>query len=240
LLIGTFAPDFEYFLRLSPDDGFGHTLLGTFVLTLPLALLVLWLFHTFVKLPVTRLLPDAIQRRLTSHLGEFGFGGAARFALIVGSILLGIATHLVWDSFTHPNTWHYRHWSSLSQPFHVPIVGAIPLYKVFQHGSTIIGTAVLSMWLAFRYRETQPFCQALSNPVSPVRRIATGGCVATVAVVGAMIRAIAAVGIPSGNLAEKRFVGLLVVTAIALVWWQLVIYGFLASRNPSSPHGSQH
>jgi Domain of unknown function (DUF4184) len=39
LLVGTFAPDFEYFLRLSPDDGFGHTLLGTFVLTLPLALL---------------------------------------------------------------------------------------------------------------------------------------------------------------------------------------------------------
>jgi hypothetical protein len=54
LLVGTFAPDFEYFLRLSPDDGFGHTLLGTFVLTLPLALLVLWLFHTFVKLPVVR------------------------------------------------------------------------------------------------------------------------------------------------------------------------------------------
>jgi len=63
---------------------------------------VLWLFHTFVKLPVARLLPDAIQRRLTCRLGEFGFGGAARFALIVGSILLGIATHLVWDSFTHP------------------------------------------------------------------------------------------------------------------------------------------
>jgi Domain of unknown function (DUF4184) len=44
LLVGAFAPDFEYFLRCSPDDGFGHTLLGTFVLTLPLALLVLWLF----------------------------------------------------------------------------------------------------------------------------------------------------------------------------------------------------
>jgi hypothetical protein len=78
LLVGTFAPDFEYFLRLSPDGGFGHTVLGTFVLTLPLALLVLWLFHTFVKLPVARLLPDAIQRRLASHLDEFGFGVTGR------------------------------------------------------------------------------------------------------------------------------------------------------------------
>ena len=238
LLVGTFAPDFEYFLRLSLDDGFGHTLLGTFVLTLPLALLVLWLFHTFVKLPVARLLPDAIQRRLTSHLDEFGFGGAARFALIIGSILLGIATHLAWDSFTHPNTWPYRHCSILRQLFHVPIVGAIPIYKVFQHGSTIIGVAVLSTWLVFRYRVTEPSCHPLSNPASPMRKIATVVCFATIAIVGAMIRAVAAVGIPSGNLAEERFVGLLVVTAIALVWWQLVIYGVLASRNPSSPHGS--
>jgi len=238
LLVGTFAPDFEYFLRLSLDNGFGHTLLGTFVLTLPLALLVLWLFHTFVKLAVVRLLPDAIQRRLTNHLDEFAFGGAGRFALIIASVLLGIATHLAWDSFTHPNTWVYRHCSIFGQLFHVPIVGAIPLYKVFQHGSTIIGIAILSTWLVLGYRITEPSCHPLSNPVSPMRKIATVGCVVTVALIGALIRAVAAVGIPSGNPAEERFVGLLIVTAIALVWWQLVIYGFLASRNPSSPHGT--
>jgi hypothetical protein len=152
LLIGTFAPDFEYFLRLAPDDGFGHTLLGAFVLTLPLALLVLWLFHDFVKLPLARLLPDAIQRRLTGHLEEFRFRGAGSFTLIVDSILLGIATHLVWDSFTHSNTWLYHHWTILGQQFHVPIVGTIPFYKALQHGSTIIGTGVLLIWLAFRYR----------------------------------------------------------------------------------------
>jgi len=239
LLVGTFAPDFEYFLRFSPDDRFGHTLLGTFVLTLPLALLVLWLFHTFVKLPVARLLPDAIQRRLTNHLDEFSFRGVARFALIVGSILLGIATHLAWDSFTHPNAWLYRHWPILSQLFHVPIVGAIPFYKVFQHVSTIIGIGVLSIWVVFRYRATEPSCHAPSNPASPVRKMATGGCIVTVALVGAFIRAAAAVGIPSGHPAEKQFVGLLVVTAIALVWWQLVAYGVFTSRNPSSAHGSQ-
>jgi hypothetical protein len=234
LLVGPFAPDFEYFLRLSPDDGFGHTLLGTFVLTLPLALLVLWLFHAFVKRPVARLLPDAIQRRLANHADEFSFRGASRFALIVGSILLGIATHLAWDSFTHPNTWPYRHWSILSQPFHVPMLGAIPFYKAFQHGSTIIGIGVLSIWLVSRYRATEPSGHPLSNPVSPMRKVATVGCVVTVALVGGIIRAAVAVGIPSDHSAEKRFVVLLVVTAIALVWWQLVIYGFFTSRKVSS------
>jgi Domain of unknown function (DUF4184) len=186
-----------------------------------------------------KLLPDAIQRRLTNHLDEFGFSGAARFALIVGSILLGIATHLAWDSFTHPNTWPYRHWSILSQPFHVPIAGAIPFYKVFQHGSTIIGIGVLSIWLVFCYRATEPSGHPVSNPASPMRKIGTVGCVVTSAFVGGIVRAVAAVGIPSGHPADKRFVGLLVVTVIALVWWQLVIYGFLASRNISSTHGAQ-
>ena len=102
LLIGTFAPDFEYFLRFSAHDRFGHTLFGSFVLTLPLALVVLWLFHNFAKVPVIRLLPNQLQMRLANHLGKFRFGGWRRFALIVASVLVGIATHLLWDSFTHP------------------------------------------------------------------------------------------------------------------------------------------
>jgi hypothetical protein len=231
LLVGTFAPDFEYLLRLSPDDGFGHTLLGTFALTLPLALLVLWLFHNFVKRPVVGLLPDVIQRRLTNHLGEFTFRGPVRFALIVSSILLGIMTHLVWDSFTHANTWPYRHWPILSQQFHVPLVGTIPLYEVLQHGSTLIGIGILSIWLAFCYRVTEPSSHPPSNRVWPVRRMLMGCCFFMVALVGGIVRATTAIGIPDGHPAEKRFVGLVVVTAVALVWWQLVIYGFFTSKN---------
>ena len=237
LLVGTFAPDFEYFLRLAPDHGFGHTLVGTFVLTLPLALLVLWLFHAFVKLPLAGLLPDAIQRRLTNHLDEFRFGGAAGFALIVGSILLGIATHLAWDSFTHSNTWLYHHWPILRQAVHVPIVGLIPLYRVLQHCSTIIGIAVLSAWLAVWYRTTKPSGYALSNTASPTRKIGIGAVVMTIAIVGAIIRAVAEIGIPLRHPSEERFVGVLVVTGIALVWWQLVAYGIFSSRDISSAIG---
>jgi hypothetical protein len=158
LVVGTLAPDFEYFLRLAPDDGFGHTPLGIFVLTLPLALLVVWIFHSFVKVPLTKLFPHTIQRRLASHLDEFRFRGAARFVLIVGSVLLGIATHLVWDSFTHPTTWLYHHWVFLSQPLRLPIVGLVPYYKVFQHGSTIIGIVLqgLPAW-QYDHRDWRSF-----------------------------------------------------------------------------------
>jgi hypothetical protein len=233
-LVGTLAPDFEYFLRLVPDSGFGHTLWGAFVLTLPLALVVLWLFHAYVKMPLARLAPDPIQRQLTNHLGEFHFGGAARFSLIVSSVLLGIATHLAWDSLTHPNTWPYHHWAILSQTVVLPIVGRVPYYKVFQHVSTGIGVGVLSTWLVLWYRSSEPSSQALGGSVSPRHKIVMGAVFATAACTGATLRAIAGTGFPSRHAAQKQFAAQLLVTAIALVWWQLVAYGiFSPHRVPS-------
>jgi hypothetical protein len=230
LLIGTFAPDFEYFLRLRADDGFGHTLLGAFVLTVPLALLVLWIFHAFVKRPVAGLLPEALQCRLAAHLDEFRFWGTARFALIVGSILLGICTHLVWDSFTHPNTWLYRHCSLLSQLLDLPVLGPIPVYKILQHASTLVGTGVLLIWGVLCYRASEPSGEAIASGVSSVRKITICATVAIVALAGSLVRAFVGVGIPRGNAVQKQFGGLLVVTRIALIWWQLVAYGILSAR----------
>jgi len=234
LLVGTFAPDFEYFLRLNIHGRFGHSLLGTFVLTLPLALLVLWLFHAFVKFPLARLLPDAIQRRLTSHVGKFHFGGPARIALIVGSILIGIMTHLLWDSFTHPNTWPFRHWGVLGQTIQVPMLGLIPLYKVLQHGSTIAGAGIFSIWLVCRYRATEPCNQGLRNAASLTQKIAIGVFMTTVAMAGGIVRAVAVGGIPHDHSSDRRFVSVLMVAAIALVWWQLVAYGIFSTTHSDS------
>lgn len=230
LLVGSFAPDFEYFLRLAPEGRFAHTLLGAFVLDLPLALLVLWLFYSFVKLPLLKLLPDALMRRLVDRLHKFHFGGAARFALITSSVLAGIMTHLAWDSLTHPNTWPYRHWRVFAQPVNLPIVGLIPFYKVLQHGSTIIGLGIFATWLAVRYHRCQLSSKKLDNSASPMRKVGISAAVLTVAVVGAATRAFVVTGIPIGYPAERRFVGVFVAAAIALVWWQLLAYGVFLSK----------
>jgi hypothetical protein len=188
------------------------------------------MFHAFVKRPLVGLLPDAIQRRLSNHLGEFHFGGTARFALIVSSILLGIATHLAWDSFTHPNTWPYSHWRILSQPVPMPIIGPIPFFKVLQHGSTILGVGVFSVWLVLRYCSSQPSGQGLSNVALPKKKMRVVAVVTIVALAGAFIRALAVVGVPTEHSSERRFVGVMVVAAIALAWWQLVAFGVVSSR----------
>lgn len=225
LVIGTFAPDFEYFLHFSPSGRFGHTLLGSLVLTLPLALLVLWIFHAIVKIPVIHLLPNAIQRRLHDHVYEFRFRGVSRSLLIVVSVLLGIATHLVWDAFTHSHTWPYHHWSVLRQQLQFPILGQIPCYKALQHASSIIGTGVLAAWFMHWYRTTEPSQRLLGESLPLARKGKIIATVTTVALLGAIARALAGIGTPTNHLILRRFVGQAVVTAIALVWWQLVAYG---------------
>jgi hypothetical protein len=225
VLIGTFAPDFEYFLRLGPVGHFGHTLAGVFVFTLPAALVALWLYHDVIKLPVAKLMPDGIQRRLVNHLQEFRFRGAARFALIAGSVLLGIATHVTWDAFTHAKTWPYRHWALLRQSVRLPVVGLYPFDRVLQHASTLFGMAVLCIWLAFWYRATAPSPQAIDDAIPPRRKIAIGVAVMSAAFIGATIRVILGGGNPAHVLASKHLLGQFVITFMAAVWWELVAYG---------------
>jgi hypothetical protein len=193
--------------------------------TLPVSLAVLWLFHNVVKAAVAELLPVGIRTRLVNDLGDFRFGGASRFAMIVVSILVGVSTHLVWDSFTHANTWLYRRWPTLHLPIKLPILGAIPIYKLLQHGSTALGIGVLSIWLLGWYRKTESYPEIRGNGVSRRKSLIVAAGVFSAAFAGAVIRAMVALGFPTSNLTQKRFVGLWVTTLIAFLWWQLVLYG---------------
>jgi hypothetical protein len=231
LVIGTFAPDFEYFLRLKAEDRFGHTPLGTLVLTFPVALAVLWIFHRFVKRAAARLLPEAVQRRVRAHLVQFRFGGVRRFLLIVVSLLLGIATHLLWDSFTHPNTWLYERWSYLREPVRIPVLGIVPCYKVLQHGSTAAGMAVLAIGLVYWYRDSEVSSQDLQGSLPATRKWIIVSILAGIALAGGALRAL--LGAQNGHFVLKNFVGEGVVTVIALLWWELVAYGILLGRGQS-------
>lgn len=237
LVIGTFAPDFEYFIRLGPRGRFGHTIPGALLLTLPVALATLWIFHRYVKTPVVRLLPQGLQSRLAKHLGEFRFGGLRRFLLIVASTLLGIATHLLWDSFTHMNTWLWRRWEFLREPTFVPMLGTIPHYKLLQWASTVMGMAVLLLWFVFWYRNAVPARETHATLLPLLRRIAVISIVTLIALGGAALHAYLLVGVPETFGRMKQFGVEFVITSIVLAWWQLVIYGVVASKETAYSNG---
>jgi hypothetical protein len=236
LVVGAIAPDLEYFLRMSPQGRYGHTLPGLFLFTLPLGILTLWLFHTYVKTPFVELLPEGLERRLVPSIGKFRFGSASRFALIVISLLVGVCTHLIWDSFTHGNTWTTDHMHVLSYPVALFHIGMVPLYKVLQHASTVLGLAALFVWLVAWYQagkdgfKVAPRIKDRAHHVWPRRKILALAAIATVAALGGVFRAWSENGIPSNHSALARFIAAFAATMIALMWWQFVAIGIWRSR----------
>lgn len=142
------APDFHYFLGLHIDAKTSHTVVGAFYFCLPLALAALWLFHRVLKVPLISLAPEWHQARLARFAVPFRFRPGSRFALILLSLLLGIFSHLLWDSFTHGRGWMVRELPLLRVVVLQQFWGGRPVYNLLQHGSTLLGMAILA--LAYR------------------------------------------------------------------------------------------
>ena len=180
LVIGTFAPDLQYFIMLEEDRS-GHRFPDLLLFTLPVALLTLWLFEWIVKGPVIELLPRGIQRRLQDKLQPLAFTGWKQFGLIVLWICVGIATHLVWDQFTHSYAWLPSQWTWLKRSVPVPFLHPMPMAKVLQHASTVLGLAILSGWLLAWYRRTPPLPTKDSREFPGLAKVAIAFGMGTVA-----------------------------------------------------------
>jgi hypothetical protein len=195
LIVGCFAPDFAYFF-LAPHGLFAHSLQGMFLIDLPLSLVALWLFHTYVKQPFSVLLPKGIRARLKPKENAFSFWPPARLALIAVSILIGTGTHILWDSFTHPFYWPYRHWSFLSRMVHLPIEGDVQMYKALQFGSSVFGIVVLAVWVWLWYRDAKPVDLPIVEPYTWAQIRVITMVVPALAICGGMLRAYEDAGIP--------------------------------------------
>jgi hypothetical protein len=143
LVIGSLTPDFEYFLRMRIKSEYGHTIAGLFWFDLPLGILLTFLFHNIARNGFINNLPIVLKSRLfrftqfdwTSHF-------KAHWFVVSVSVLIGAATHLLWDSFTHESGYFVSTFPDFVST--VELFGKkIPLFKIFQHGSTFIGGLII-------------------------------------------------------------------------------------------------
>lgn len=155
LVVGSLAPDFRYFLNLAPRSHIGHSFKGIFIFCLPVGLAVLWIFQQIMKRPLISLAPRSHQQRLVALANPFRWGGAARFALIVASLLLGAVSHLAWDAFTHDRGLVVRNVPDMRVPLE-EFGTHRPLYNVLQHGSSILGLVILAFWYWRWFKRTPP------------------------------------------------------------------------------------
>jgi hypothetical protein len=141
LIVGSMSPDFEYFFRMKMQSEISHTLLGIFVIDLPLGFIVMFAFHEIIKRPLIENLPAFLQNRLL-ELKEFNwviYFKSAVFIVLI-SFFLGAVSHIVWDSMTHWDGYIVQRFSF----FNLELF-SIPFYKIAQHASSIIGLG----WILF-------------------------------------------------------------------------------------------
>jgi hypothetical protein len=228
-IVGSMAPDLPYIVGTTNYRSLGHRFPGVIEFTIPASIFALWLFHTAIKRPATTLLPIGMQQRLRGQLGEFKFGGPARFVAILISVVVGIATHLVWDAFTHAYSWPWLRWVWLQGEVKVPVVGLTPMYMTLQYASTVIGLVALGIWVLLWYRHTAPMpavgaAKAKSGPLIALTMVA-------VAIVAALIRAWLVMGMPKNLHMADASLLVFGVTAIAIVFWEVLIYCVLISSH---------
>lgn len=159
LIVGSFSPDFRYFIPFLRLQIVSHSLQGIFLFCLPLSVLVLFLFHKIVKEPLYHLLPITVQRRIEPETLQFSFLPLKNFIAIIVAIILGAITHIIWDSFTHEHGGAVERWQILYTIVFYLFGSDIRLYKVLQHVSTFVGLALLAYWFMKWFR-SQPIPQA--------------------------------------------------------------------------------
>ena len=153
LMIGSMSPDFAYFLPEPLSRTTTHSLAGIFSFCLPVGLLAWQFFVRILERPTLELLPEAWRDRLPRS--ERGLSLRA-ITLAALAVIIGAATHIVWDAFTHANTFVTHVLASLrieaftlgGRPVHV--------YFILQVLSSVVGLVALGAW-AWNLRR-RPVC----------------------------------------------------------------------------------
>jgi Domain of unknown function (DUF4184) len=236
LIIGTFAPDLEFFVRFAPKGPFGHTERGLFLFALPAAFMMFWLYEEVVKQPLAALLPLSFRRRLSAEPCHISLRRPRRLLLVVVSILIGAATHIVWDSFTHERSWPWHAPPVLLHTMTLPWLGPVHYYRLLQYFSSVFGLLFVFFWI-WQWRRTaplQPKWAGSSVPASQVRLARVW--IPITALLGALLRAFLGTRhhweSPRGM---EFWTAEFVVTLISIVWLELMVWGFTLPHPKLAP-----
>lgn len=146
LVTGSVTPDFEYFLRMQIKSSFSHTYLGLIYFDLPFGICLTFVFHQLIRNDLYNNLPTWLAERVSAYRINWIKKFRTDWFIISISILIGAASHLLWDGFTHKHGFFVLLFPVLSSAINV-FQFKIPLYSALQHGSTIIGFALILFFI---------------------------------------------------------------------------------------------
>lgn len=156
LVVGACAPDLSYvYVLREVGDFIAHEFPRFILFCVPVGLAVLLWLEVLI-LPALRLaLPEVGGVQWGRFMRTAGLPRSPLAWLsAVAALVLGAATHLLWDGFTHHTMWP----AQVLYPDVVVPVGSreLPLSRVLQHVSSLVGSLVVLGYMARRYRHLEP------------------------------------------------------------------------------------
>ena len=210
LVIGSMTPDIPYYLPVGLP-WVTHSA-GAVVSTDVLLGGLTWaLWHGVLAAPALATAPAGLRARLAGRVPTGLRVCLPQLALVVAALVVGAATHVLWDEFSHAHRWGTAHIPALSRMW-----GPWPGYLWVQELSGLAGATILIVWLVRWWRRTPPQPEA----GSPARLWAW----AVLAATGVAAGGLAARGAPtigSAGFAGVTAAGgavLAVAVVLALAW----------------------
>jgi hypothetical protein len=142
LMLGSLAPDTSYLLGRFHGSEFAHTLLGSFGFCLPAGLLLFLVFQA-IREPLANALPAPHRHALVPLCGR----PAARASIVLGSLLLGIWSHLVLDAVTRESRLVVAHLPLFQDELASIQSQGVQPYRILWYAFTGLGLA----WLGLAY-----------------------------------------------------------------------------------------
>jgi hypothetical protein len=159
LMVGAIVPDMAYFLSLQPIESVRHTLPGVLTYGIAEGLLLVAIVRYILLRPLLAIGPKTITQRCQIPTSPQSFS-IVDFVLLIVSIGLGAMSHLIWDSFSHETGWFVQNIAWLRQD-----VGRMPIYKLVQYLSGLLGLVGLGGWIYTWWRQAEPMIANRSLPL---------------------------------------------------------------------------
>jgi len=154
LVVGAMAPDMPYFLPRGPWTLPTHTLGGILLWAPLLGFVAVVAWYLLLARAAYAWAPRQLRRRLPEPVAaRERFGSVRAVALVYAALVVGAASHVVWDSFTHNDGWVVERVPALLATV-TSLPGDLAVYRWAQYASSVVGIAILFWWIARWWRTT--------------------------------------------------------------------------------------
>lgn len=162
LVVGSMVPDFEFIVQMKTGENIGHHWAGIFLFDLPMAFLLCFAFHQYVREELVQHLPTWYRKRFSrfARMDWTAYAKANPLRVFV-AIGVGIGSHLFLDAFTHSNGLFVDLIPVLQGSVSL-FQQRLPVYLVLQLVSSVWG-----LWLVQGFMARMPVAEAATTPDYP-------------------------------------------------------------------------